>query len=327
MSTSSTVQKNGNGAVQTTTNRMPAVTQQSTALAQIEQMQAIANSALPSAIEKMSDFEKAIRIGTAVDQLRKSVFPEWQKILMSLQGTHLGFRTDKDAGGGYEPKVLIDCWIEATLKGARTTGNEFNIISGRAYLTKEFYQRAVRELVTIINDVAGVPMVKDGKTLVRYLLHWKDGAHEQMLLDAEGKPGRIFVVKVNSGMGDDAVIGKATRKAFKAAFELITGRTFEYDEPPDSAPSPSTRRMTSFADSAESTVIEQAPDDVRPVKPETINEARAVNLRDLAESVGYDAKRLAFELLDKYRVEELEKLTSAQADDFAGLLRAKQGGK
>ncbi|MFK5282891.1 hypothetical protein ACI3PL_25325, partial [Lacticaseibacillus paracasei] len=56
---------------------------------------------------------------------------------MALQGNRLGFKTDKDKSGGYPESVVKNCLIEAVLLGIQPTGNQFNIIAGNMYPTKE----------------------------------------------------------------------------------------------------------------------------------------------------------------------------------------------
>ncbi len=163
-------------------------------------------------------FESAFRMAAGVQQLRETITPVMMKSIMSLQGTAIGFRTDKDRDGGYPVEVVKDCLIEATLRGFRLVGNEINIIAGRMYGTKEGFARLVREFegITDLRLVPGVPRMQSGGALVNYKGTWRlDGIPQSL--------DREFAIRVNSGMGADAIIGKATRKMLAAIYGQLTG--------------------------------------------------------------------------------------------------------
>jgi hypothetical protein len=52
-------------------------------------------------IEGMSSFRKTFMLAAGVQRLRALITHEIMIPIMELQGTSLGFRTDKDCGGGY----------------------------------------------------------------------------------------------------------------------------------------------------------------------------------------------------------------------------------
>lgn len=78
-------------------------------------------------------FSKALALAKGIQELRKAFTPEVLKDFLSLQGSAIGFRTDRDdkKEGRYNVDEIRDCAIEALLRGAYPIGNEFNIISGR----------------------------------------------------------------------------------------------------------------------------------------------------------------------------------------------------
>lgn len=165
-------------------------------------------------------FAKAFAMASGIQQLRQLITVPMMSVIMPLQGTSLGFRTDKDREGGYREDVVKECLIEAVLRGANVVGNEFNIIAGRTYLTKEFFQRATGQLegVSDLKLHPGLPRISPAGAVVPFKVTWKKfGKSDEVVRD--------IAVKVNSGMGADAIIGKATRKALKAAYEQITGST------------------------------------------------------------------------------------------------------
>jgi hypothetical protein len=163
-------------------------------------------------------FESAFRMAAGVQKLRLTITPAMMKDIMALQGTALGFRTDKDRDGGYTVEVVKDCAIEAVLRGFRLVGNEINIIAGRMYGTKEGFARLVREFegITDLRLLPGVPRMQNGGALVTYKATWNfDGVPNKL--------EREFAIRVNSGMGADAITGKATRKMLAAIYGQLTG--------------------------------------------------------------------------------------------------------
>jgi hypothetical protein len=148
---------------------------------------------------------------------------------MPLQGSSLGFRTDKDSQGGYPEAVVIECATEALLRGLRLTGNEWNIIGGRCYVAQAGCARLVSTYpgLTDLEHAPGVPVMGNGGAIVEYTMRWKlDGV-------AMGMTRRI-PVRVNGGMGMDAVLGKAKRKMLAAVYERLTGSVLSEGEPEES---------------------------------------------------------------------------------------------
>jgi hypothetical protein len=178
-----------------------------------------------SKIRAMPNFERAMVTAIAVQELKKALTPEVMGPVMALQGTQLGFRTDKDKDGGYPVETVRLCVIEAVLNGAMVTGNEFNIISDRAYFTKEYFERMVDELdgITDVDPTFGVPTVIGEVATVECECSWKRDSVPQKLTPGPGRQsGRLIPVRVNAKMIVDAILGKARRKLFKQVYEFIT---------------------------------------------------------------------------------------------------------
>lgn len=106
-------------------------------------------------------FGEAFVMGWAIKRMRQLVTDEMMTDIMLLQGTSLGFRTDKDRDRGYPVNTVKDAMIEALLKGVKVTGNQFNIIANNCYITKEGYWQLVRDLepLTELKLLIGVPRV------------------------------------------------------------------------------------------------------------------------------------------------------------------------
>lgn len=184
----------------------------------LTELEEIAKSSQLANMQAEGRFARAFAMAAYIRELRTRITPDMMKDIMALQGTPLGFKTDKDRDGGYQEQVVKECLIEATIRGAYPVCNEFNIIAGRCYLTKEFYERHIGELdgITDVKKQPGVPTMKEMGALVPFKVSWKKHGVADSV-------ERIIPVKVNSMMGADAIIGKATRKALKAACEQITG--------------------------------------------------------------------------------------------------------
>lgn len=182
------------------------------------------------ALRDANQFVRTMKLAAGIGALRRIITNDMMADIMMLQGSSLGFRTDKDKDGGYPLPVVKDCMIEAVLKGAYMVGNEMNIISSRAYFTKEFYTRKLREFpgLTDLCLSPSVPIIRDTKAYVSYTATWKlDGRPDRMdrvvrKVDGVDVDGRI-PVKVNAGMSDDAILGKAARKMMKSIYDYLTG--------------------------------------------------------------------------------------------------------
>lgn len=191
---------------------------------QIAAMDAVIRECSLQHLNAQEQFQQAFKMAAGIRELRALITSAAMKDIMQLQNTALGFRTDK-AQGGYPEEVVKDCVIEASLRGLRPVGNEFNIISGRCYVTKEGFARLVREFpgMTDLQMLPGVPRMKDGGALVLY----------RATYSLDGVPVTIerdIPVKVNNGMGADAILGKATRKMLCAVYERLTGSEYSLPE-------------------------------------------------------------------------------------------------
>jgi hypothetical protein len=189
----------------------------------------LANEYALTALNSKGRFERALILARGMAALREAVKPLMPAIL-SLMDSPLGFLTDRRGKDPYPEEVVADCLIEAVLRGCYPVGNEWNIISGRAYITKEGFARLVRELpgFTDLRLVPGVPRTAQAGAVVPFRASWR----------WQGKPDHMecdIPVRLNSGMGADAAIGKATRKMLARLYSLLTGSQItdpEGDEAP-----------------------------------------------------------------------------------------------
>ena len=184
----------------------------------------------PSALATADDISRALLIAEGVKAVREVVKQAAASIL-PLQGSSLGFRTDKDAQGGYPEAVVVECATEALLRGLRLTGNEWNIIGGRCYVAQAGCARLVSGYpgLTDLEHAPGVPVASNGGAIVEYTMRWRlDGVPMEMT--------RRIPVRVNANMGMDAILGKAKRKMLAAVYERLTGSVLSEGEPEEALP-------------------------------------------------------------------------------------------
>lgn len=172
------------------------------------------------------DFGACMAMGAAVCDLQTLISQDQHitGMLMMLQGKPLGFRTDMDAKGGYQPAVVVGCAVEAYLKGLPPVGNCWNIIAGRTYVTKEGFEFLLRKQGAKYSIVPGMP---ENEKFEPSPLPGKTGAKTvempvTVYFGESTKPHNLrFVIRQNAGMTADAVIGKAKARALKWIYEQI----------------------------------------------------------------------------------------------------------
>lgn len=166
-------------------------------------------------------FEKAFMVANATKQLKAALTKEYMEPIMHLQGNKLGFKTDKDNDKGYSEEVVKNCLIEAVLTGVQPYGNQFNIIAGSCYITKEGFGYLLKNIPGLSYEIIpGLPRIDaaKGSAAVVMKITWKfSGVQEE----GSGTRDIDFAIKVNQYMGADAVIGKATRKARAWLFNTL----------------------------------------------------------------------------------------------------------
>ena len=195
-----------------------------------EVIAALDTAASNKALTVASQFRRAFAVAEAVYQLKALLTPEVMKPILNLQNTSLGFQTDRREGG-YPLDTVKECLIDAVLSGVSPVGNEFNIISGRAYITKN---GMLHKLSTVdglsYTMTPGIPkMAGEGGAAIIMAIDWTFNGktnHKDLAL----------AVRINKGMGADAIIGKATRKAAAWLYQTVTGQTVDEGEANESAP-------------------------------------------------------------------------------------------
>lgn len=186
-------------------------------------MNTIANEILLSTTK--NHFHMAALKANAIAQLKKILTDELVKgIKDSLENTRLGYMTDSKEGYNIETTRL--CLIEAALDGQYWHGNEFNIIAGNKYITKEgFIGRMSRNPdFTDVKIQLGLPIwnESDKKAVVKFKASWKYQSHSDNLEDEI--PIKLQYTKTGYCVTtDDAIFGKANRKIRARIWEQATG--------------------------------------------------------------------------------------------------------
>jgi len=170
-------------------------------------------------VNDMNGFEKAFALADAFKELNSALTTDLVKPIYELQGSKLGFRTDKDSGQGYTVEVVKRCLIEAVLTGVQPVNNQFNIIAGNCYITKEGFGYLLKNYSGLKWEIIPMlPRINEEKksAAITMQIKWSINGGE------ENERNIDFPIKLNNFMGTDAVIGKATRKARAWLYNNIT---------------------------------------------------------------------------------------------------------
>lgn len=180
----------------------------------------------------INNIENSLVVANAITFLQEKLTPEVMKPIMALQGSKLGFKTDKDLvknnstgkyerGPGYPLDVVKNCFIEMSLIGLLPTSNEWNIIGGNSYVTKEGGTSLLKKQCKGLEDYTikylKVNQSDDKKTAnvatsIKWIVNGKP-SEEQIDFPVKSDPYTTF----------DALIGKAERKAKVWLYNKING--------------------------------------------------------------------------------------------------------
>ena len=187
----------------------------------------------------LTPIKRALMIGAGMTYLRQLISGRTLELIKSLAGSEVGFVCDKD---GYPDNVIRDCAITALMRGAHLIGNEWNIIAGRCYLTKQFFERILKAIpdVSDVDPQIGIPDHTSRGALVAARCTWKQGgkSHELKCVKISDDEDYRLCVRVNQGQGADAVKGKATRKLLAHVYARVTGIACDDEETWETEPKP-----------------------------------------------------------------------------------------
>ena len=95
------------------------------------------------------NFMRPLVTAQAQNALREAIGPEVLAVVRSMENTPLGFRTDRPPGGKampYPDDVLRDCVIQGMLDGLGFSHNQWNIIGGNYYVTKNGWRKKLQDV-------------------------------------------------------------------------------------------------------------------------------------------------------------------------------------
>ena len=148
-----------------------------------------------------------------------------KQVFMPLQGQKIGFRTDNKT---YPVETVRNCIIDGAANGLLPTGNQFNIIAGNMYPTKEGYTALLAKLkassmklvYSFEFDAEATAKSSDPNYVAIPCKISYRTASEEM----KGEFRYIAMVKSNGATSStDQLRGKAERKCKKAFYEFLTG--------------------------------------------------------------------------------------------------------
>lgn len=146
-------------------------------------------------------------------------------VFMPLMNTKVGFLTDKP---GYDKKtgevktlypvsVVRDAIVDAAFLGLLPTGNQFNIIAGGMYPTKEGFTHLLKKL-GVKYFITKIPLPDNTPTCANICC--------KVNYEYQGDKNSFSInvpVKKDNYSSLDQIMGKAERKAKKALYEYLTG--------------------------------------------------------------------------------------------------------
>ena len=183
--------------------------------------------------------ERAVAVANGL-QLCRQLVRDKLELFKSLAGSQLGFAVDNP--GKTTDAQYIDAISQALLEGVQPTGNHFAIIAGRYYLQLPGWEARWSKIADEAPDIrlGTIETITDPR--------WDDNAKRSVpgiaRVEAEGfvsVAGQIYevryrdnrsathgmdqrlAIRVNSGMGDDAILGKARARILKALWRIYNG--------------------------------------------------------------------------------------------------------
>lgn len=192
---------------------------------QIALEQACKMAADTQLVANAASFFKASEIVQTIDQ---ALSPEVIKaVAMPLMNRRCGFMTDRtgkpDKNGQVKPFYteleVRDCIIDAITIGLLPVGNQFNILAGRMYPTKEGYTALLAKLGVKHTCFIGAPKPSDQGyiTFPCVMTYYYEGEKVTKKFSAD------TILPAKSFDGIDQLRGKAERRFKKQFFEFLTG--------------------------------------------------------------------------------------------------------
>ena len=182
-----------------------------------------------SQLKIVNNFGAAFTAVGVVKLLRDALTDEvMHTVFMPLMNTKIGFLTDRDPNKPdkrtgqvptpYSVAVVRDALIDAVAMGLMPTGNQFNILAGRMYPTKEGYSALLSKLGCKYICEVGMdetePTAKAAR--INVVMNYSYNGEKNKL-------AIVATVKKDSYSSMDQLRGKAERRGKKVLYEYLTG--------------------------------------------------------------------------------------------------------
>ncbi len=171
---------------------------------------------------------RTLAYANAIVVIRNALEPHKEGI-MALQSSPLGFLADRV----YTWEQVREVMVEGLFRGLSMVGNEINIFGGRLYATKNGCRKLVNSWPGLRNvalhfENPTMPNGESGTALAGGIATWQlDGDEMRLDFTKTDKGDFRIPIKVNRGMGPDAVLGKLERKMLFKIHSLVTGLQFD----------------------------------------------------------------------------------------------------
>ena len=146
---------------------------------------------------------------------------EKMEIVLSMKGKQYGFKTDEATSGAYSKPIVKDCVVMALLSGVEITNNEFNILSGNCYITKNGVIGILKKMGVWHEVSFGTYQTKETATGAKFgympvTIKWMENGKLQSK-DLDMPVNKFDKTK------EEALRGQAGRDARQWLIEKITG--------------------------------------------------------------------------------------------------------
>ena len=180
-----------------------------------------------------------VALGRMISEVRELLTPDVMKEIASLQGTAIGFRTDREKSGGYKDEELKEAVLEAVIRGFRCVDNEFNVIVGRFYAALNGLERKVREYPGLrnLNVTCGVPVTNKTKPDVAEVPVIASYELDGEIIQHRWEADRSLLVRRTQGLIGAALAGKATRQALLRIWKSLGHQTTGFGDDDSAEPS------------------------------------------------------------------------------------------
>lgn len=175
-------------------------------------------------LQLVNNFGAAFMATAVITRLRSLLTDEMiEKVFRPLADTRVGFMTDRRPTAKnprptpYSNAEIRDAIIEGATLGLLPTGNQFNIIAGRMYPTKEGFTALLTKMGVkyIISVGADTNRIQGYAEMICRVDYSYNGEKNGFNLTA--------TVRKDDYSSPDQLRGKAERRAKKALYEYITG--------------------------------------------------------------------------------------------------------